>query len=62
LAAEICQGMSEPELIASWGQPSRVTQQVLKTKVKMTYRYGSNRHGQSVYLENNRVTGWRAAK
>ena len=59
---KIWQGMSRDQLTDSWGKPSGVTQQVLKTKVKETYKYGSNRYGSSVYLENNIVTGWRQPK
>lgn len=62
LGRQVCKGMSKVELIASWGEPDRTTQQVLKTKVKETCRYGTTRDGQSIYLENDRVVGWRGPK
>jgi hypothetical protein len=55
-------GMTSQQLQDSWGKPSGVSHRVLKTKVKETYRYGSNRYGSSVYLDNGIVTGWRQAK
>lgn len=54
----IWQGMTESQLIDSWGQPLGRSRRVLKTKVKETYTYGSRRYGSKVYLENGIVVGW----
>ena len=62
LEKKIWQGMSRENLIDAWGQPSSITQQVLKTKIKETLRYGSYRASSSVYLEGGRVVGWRQPK
>ena len=56
---KIRRGMSEDQVIASWGQPTAVTRQALKTKSKVTLRYGPNRSGSLVYIENDEVVGWR---
>lgn len=52
-------GMTYEQLEDSWGKPSSVSRRILKTKIKETCRYGSNRYGSSVYLDNGLVTGWR---
>lgn len=54
--------MTREQLVDSRGKPTGITQQVLKTKVKETYRYGSRQRGPRVYLENGAVTGWRQPK
>jgi hypothetical protein len=48
-------GMSEEQVIDSWGTPERRTFSQLKTKTKtILYYSNSNR----VYLDNGYVTGW----
>jgi len=56
---QVQRGMTEEQVIASWGQPTAITRQALKTKMKVTLRYGPTRGGSSVYLENGIVTGWK---
>ncbi|MGI4951181.1 MAG: hypothetical protein ACRYGM_05200 [Janthinobacterium lividum] len=56
---KIQRGMTEQEVIASWGQPTTITRQALKTKTKVTLRYGTVRGGSAVYVENGIVTGWK---
>lgn len=51
-------GMTEAQLIDSWGQPNRKSKRLLKTKIKDTYYYGSIKYSSKVYLENGRVVGW----
>jgi hypothetical protein len=53
-------GMSEEQVIDSWGTPSRRTFQQLKTKTKTTLYYGHG--GSRVYLDNGYVTGWHTPK
>jgi hypothetical protein len=54
----IWQGMTEEQLIDSWGTSNGRTRRVLKTKVEQTLRYGIGRSSSSVYIENGLVTGW----
>lgn len=61
ISKQIWRGMTEQQLFDSWGRPSKVTTQVLKTKVKKTYRFGNTRYGPSVYVDNGFVSGWRQA-
>jgi hypothetical protein len=51
-------GMTEEQVIDSWGRPSRRCVNVLKTKTKTTLYCGGSRHASKVYLEGGRVTGW----
>lgn len=62
LDKQIWLGMTEAQLLDSWGSPTRVTTQVLKTKVKTTYRFGNTYSGPSVYLDSGFVTGWRQSR
>jgi hypothetical protein len=55
---KIWQGMTQEQLIDSWGKPFGLTNRVLKTKVKQTYAYGSQRGGSKVYVDNGIVVGW----
>jgi hypothetical protein len=48
-------GMTEEQAIDAWGRPQTRTVQVLKTKTKVTLRYGRS----YVYIVNGRVEGWR---
>lgn len=57
----IWQGMSEEQLIDSWGKPIAKDHKVYKTKTSGTYKYnqiGKNRFGSRVQLENGVVVGW----
>ena len=59
LQNKLWQGMTEVELVASWGLSRGVTQQMLGSGVRRVFRYGANRYASGVYLQNGRVTGWR---
>jgi uncharacterized protein YecT (DUF1311 family) len=57
----IWQGMSEEQLIDSWGNPADKAQRVYKTRVTETFKYnrtGRNRFGNRVVVENGVVVGW----
>jgi hypothetical protein len=61
LKGEIWQGMTEAQLIDSWGRPEAREQNVLKTKTTATFKYGmtgKNRFADRVMLENGVVVGW----
>jgi len=53
-------GMSEEQVVDSWGTPSRRTFRQLQTKTKTTLYFG--RGGSKVYLDNGYVTGWHTPK
>ncbi|KQW21377.1 hypothetical protein ASC80_14950 [Afipia sp. Root123D2] len=62
LAGKVWQGMSEPQLLDSWGSPVEVGREVIRNKVKETWKYGQtgkNRFLNRVYLENGIVIGWK---
>lgn len=55
------QGMSEEQLIDSWGRPAAKDQKVYKTKITETFKYrraGKNRFRSRVRVENGVVVGW----
>lgn len=57
----IWQGMTEDQLIDSWGRPAAKDQKVFKTKITETYKYnriGHNRFRSRVKVENGVVIGW----
>lgn len=57
----IWQGMSDEQLIDSWGRPAAKDQKIYKTKISETFKYnrvGKNRYGSRVQLENGIVVGW----
>ena len=57
----IWQGMSEAQLIDSWGIPAAKDQKIYKTKVTETFKYvasGKNRFRNRVRVENGVVVGW----
>jgi uncharacterized protein YecT (DUF1311 family) len=61
LAQQVWQGMTYEQLVESWGNPADKSQDVLKTKIKETWKYGQtgrNRFASRVYLENGVVVGW----
>jgi Lysozyme inhibitor LprI len=62
LAHEVWQGMTDEQLVASWGNPVEVGREVLRNKSKETWKYlqtGRNRFANRVYLENGVVIGWK---
>jgi hypothetical protein len=57
----IWEGMSEEQLIDSWGPPAAREQKVYKTKITETFKYnqqGKNRFASRVRVENGLVVGW----
>ena len=57
----IWQGMSEEQLIDSWGQPISKDQKIYKSKIVETFKYnqtGKNRYRNRVKVENGIVVGW----
>jgi hypothetical protein len=62
LARQVWQGMSEDQLIASWGSPADISAEIKRTKSNETWKYnrtGKNRFRNRVYLENGFVIGWK---
>ena len=55
LQKKIWIGMTEDQLIDSWGVPSKRAVRQLKTRIKTTLHYGSYRR---VYLHDGQVTSW----
>lgn len=54
-------GMPTEQLIDSLGQPETISEQVLKTKKKETYKYhktGTNRFALKIVIENDEIVGW----
>lgn len=54
-------GQTEEELLDSIGKPIDISEQVLKTKIKETWKYhktGKNRYALKIVLENTEVIGW----
>jgi hypothetical protein len=61
MAQKIWQGMSEDQLIESWGTPEDIDRKTFKAKRSQTYKYvttGKNRFANRVFLENGIVVGW----
>lgn len=59
--AKVWQGMSEEQLIDSWGPPAAKDHKIFKTKTSETFKYnmtGKNRFRERVKLENGFVVGW----
>lgn len=57
----IWQGMSEEQLLDSWGSPHNVDTKIYKTKTKKTYKYapiGRRQYAQRVVVEDSEVVGW----
>jgi uncharacterized protein YecT (DUF1311 family) len=62
IAHQVWQGMTEEQLTDSWGSPVDVGREIIRTKVKETWKYGQtgkNRFRNRVYLENGIVIGWK---
>jgi hypothetical protein len=57
----IWQGMSDEQLLDSWGAPAAKDQKIYRTKITETYKYNRtrrNRFGSRVKVENGIVVGW----
>jgi hypothetical protein len=62
LAHTIWQGMTEEQLLDSWGAPADKDHEIRKTLTKETWKYqqtGRNRFRNRVFLENGIVIGWK---
>lgn len=62
MARKIWQGMTEEQLMDSWGRPAGKDQKIYKNKVVDTFKYnqtGKNRFRSRVMLENGIVVGWK---
>jgi hypothetical protein len=61
LKRQIFQGMSQWELITSWGHPDEKETTLSKSKCKETWMYGKAGRGYSnrVFLEDGYVVGWK---
>ena len=60
MTQKIWQGMSDEQLLDSWGAPAAKDQKIYKTKITETYKYnrmGRNRFGSRVKVENGIVVG-----
>lgn len=63
IAHQVWQGMTDEQLIDSWGAPVDVSREITRTKVKETWKYGQtgkNRFSQRVSLEDGIVVGWKS--
>jgi hypothetical protein len=62
LAAEVWQGMTDEQLVESWGNPADSDREIIKARTKETWKYiqtGKNRFKNRIYLENGIVVGWK---
>jgi len=62
LARMIWQGMTEEQLLESWGGPADKDREIRKATTKETWKYGQtgrNRFSNRVFLENGVVIGWK---
>jgi hypothetical protein len=62
LARQVWQGMTDEQLIESWGLPADKDTEIKRTTTKETWKYGQtgkNRFRNRVYLENGIVIGWK---
>jgi hypothetical protein len=62
LARQVWQGMTDEQLIESWGLPADKDSEIKRTTAKETWKYnqtGKNRFRDRVYLENGVVIGWK---
>jgi uncharacterized protein len=62
LAHQVWQGMTDEQLIESWGLPADKDSEIKRTTTKETWKYGQtgkNRFNNRVYLENGIVIGWK---
>jgi len=61
-AKTIWQGMTEDQLLESWGKPADINRTVYKLKTTEIWKYnqtGKNKFRDHVYLENRYVVGWK---
>lgn len=64
LAKKMWQGMTEEQLTDSWGKPVEISQEVIRRRVRETWKYGQtgkNRFQNRVYFEDGYVIGWKRA-
>jgi hypothetical protein len=62
LARQVWQGMTDEQLIESWGRPVEIGSEVMRTKTKQIWKYGQtgkNRFRERVTVENGIVSGWK---
>jgi hypothetical protein len=62
LARQVWQGMTDEQLIESWGIPADKDSEIKRAKTKETWKYGQtgrNRFSNGVFLENGIVIGWK---
>jgi hypothetical protein len=62
LAHSIWQGMTDEQLLESWGGPADKDYEIKKATTKETWKYGQtgrNRFSNRVFLENGVVIGWK---
>lgn len=62
LAQEVCVGMPAAALVLSWGRPARTTMTVGNFGVHETWGYGDVLTGQTVFIENGKVSGWHESR
>lgn len=58
---EIWQGMTDEQLVDSWGRPEAKDSKLYKTKTSEIFKYGKigkNRFVERVTVENGIVVGW----
>ncbi len=61
ISKTIWQGMTEAQLLDSWGKPAAIEEKVMKTKVKQVFKYrptAANRYRDKVTLEDGLIVGW----
>ena len=64
LAKKMWQGMTEEQLTDSWGRPVEISQEVIRRRIRETWKYGQtgkNRFQNRVYFEDGCVIGWKRA-
>jgi uncharacterized protein len=62
LARKVWQGMTDEQLIESWGSPDDKDSEIKRATRKETWKYGQigkNRFSDRVFLENGIVIGWK---
>jgi hypothetical protein len=62
LAKQVWQGMTNEQLIESWGAPADRDYEIKRAKTKETWKYGrtgKNQFSNRVYLEDGIVVGWK---
>ncbi|MDI1265380.1 MAG: hypothetical protein PS018_19210 [bacterium] len=62
MAGKVWQGMSQEQLVESWGNPVDMGREVRRSEIEETWKYGQtgkNRFANRVYLGNSVVIGWK---